>query len=93
MDFSLHSTKIEVYQVYSFLRIWSHLLKKFVMKNFIFCAVLNEYNLILLSDFQCIYTIYIIVSKIHDGTSKSVSGEGALFRMILLSLLIPSLKT
>ena len=75
------------------LRIWSHLLKKFVMVNFIFCAVLNKYNLILLSDFQCIYTIYIIVSKIHDGTTKSVSGEEALFRMILLSLSIPSLKT
>ena len=26
-------------QIRSFLRIWSHLLKKFLMKNFIFCAV------------------------------------------------------
>ena len=27
-------------QIRSFLRIWSHLLKKSVMENFIFCAVL-----------------------------------------------------
>ena len=26
---------------YSFLRIWSHLLKKSVMENFIFCAVFS----------------------------------------------------
>ena len=26
----------------SHLRIWSHLLKKFLMENFIFCAVCNE---------------------------------------------------
>ena len=27
--------------IHSFLRIWSHLLKKSVMENFIFCAVLK----------------------------------------------------
>ena len=29
-------------QIYSFLRIWSHLLKKFLMENFIFCAVYGK---------------------------------------------------
>ena len=29
-------------QIRSFLRIWSHLLKKFSMENFIFCAVLAQ---------------------------------------------------
>ena len=29
-------------QIRSFLRIWSHLLKKYLMENFIFCTVLNE---------------------------------------------------
>ena len=29
-------------QIGSFLRIWSHLLKKYLMENFIFCAVVNE---------------------------------------------------
>ena len=28
-------------QILSFLRIWSHLLKKSLMENFIFCAVCN----------------------------------------------------
>ena len=28
-------------QIGSFLRIWSHLLKKYLMENFIFCAVSN----------------------------------------------------
>ena len=29
-------------QILSFLRIWSHLLKKSLMENFIFCAVIFE---------------------------------------------------
>ena len=29
---------------FSFLRIWSHLLKKSLIENFIFCAVKMEYN-------------------------------------------------
>ena len=29
-------------QIRSFLRIWSHLLKKFLMENFIFCAVIPK---------------------------------------------------
>ena len=31
-------------QIRSFLRIWSHLLKKSLMENFIFCAVNIQYN-------------------------------------------------
>ena len=42
-DFSGHRTKNEVFricdQICSFLQIWSHLLKKYLMKNFNFCAV------------------------------------------------------
>ena len=43
---TLHCTKNEVFQggllqdFFSFLRIWSHLLKKSFMENLIFCAVL-----------------------------------------------------
>ena len=29
-------------QIRSFLRSWSHLLKKYLMENFIFCAVVND---------------------------------------------------
>ena len=47
---AIHCTKIEVSikdffnkcdQILSFLRIWSHLLKKSLMENFIFCAVIS----------------------------------------------------
>ena len=42
-DFSGHRTKNEVFricdQICSFLQIWSHLLKKCLMKNFNFCTV------------------------------------------------------
>ena len=31
-------------QIRRFLRIWSHLLKKALMENFIFCAVLDTLN-------------------------------------------------
>ena len=49
------------------LRIWSHLLKKSLMKNFIFCAVivlrnLNEINFAtvheVLGNICCSYTLY-----------------------------------
>ena len=36
-------------QIRSFLRIWSHLLKKSLMQNFIFCAV--QINMIIKSEF------------------------------------------
>ena len=39
MKFSIKDSFIKCNQIYSFLRIWSHLLKKFLMENFIFCAV------------------------------------------------------
>ena len=31
-------------QIRSFLRIWSHLLKKYLMENFIFCAVIHTFH-------------------------------------------------
>ena len=38
-------------QIRNFLRIWSHLLKKSLMENFIFCAVLGHFTSILLKLF------------------------------------------
>ena len=38
-------------QIRSFLQIWSHLLKKSVMENFIFCAVLSYYCIATLKKF------------------------------------------
>ena len=39
MKFSIKNFFSECDQIRSFLRIWSHLLKKSLMENFIFCAV------------------------------------------------------
>ena len=39
MKFSIKDFISKYDQIYSFLRIWSHLLKKSLMENFIFCAV------------------------------------------------------
>ena len=41
MKFSISDFISKYDQIRSFLWIWSHLLKKFVMENFIFYAVLN----------------------------------------------------
>ena len=39
MKFSIKNFFSKCDQIRSFLRIWSHLLKKYLMENFIFCAV------------------------------------------------------
>ena len=39
LKFSIKDFFSEYDQIHSFLPIWSHLLKKSLMKNFIFCAV------------------------------------------------------
>ena len=39
MKFSIKGFFSKYDEILSFLRIWSHLVKKFVMENFIFCAV------------------------------------------------------
>ena len=53
MKFSLKDFFSKCDQVRSFLRIWSHLLKKFLMENLIFCAVLAwERQKRFWSDFQ-----------------------------------------
>ena len=41
MKFSIKGFFNKCDQIRSFLRIWSHLLKKSLMENFIFCAVLG----------------------------------------------------
>ena len=41
MKFSINDFYSKCDQIRSSLRIWSHLLKKSLMENFIFCAVMN----------------------------------------------------
>ena len=43
MKFSIEDFFSRCDQICSFQRIWSHLLKKFLMENFIFCAVNKVY--------------------------------------------------
>ena len=39
MKYSIKNFFSKCHQIRSFLGIWSHLLKKYLMENFIFCAV------------------------------------------------------
>ena len=48
MKFSIKDFFGKCDQIHSFLRICSHLLKKSLMKNFIFCAVRPDFGLLLL---------------------------------------------
>ena len=42
MKFSIKDFFSKCDQIRSFLRVWSHLLKKYLMENFIFCAVKSD---------------------------------------------------
>ena len=46
MKFSINDFFSECDQIRSLLRIWSHLLKKSLMENFIFCVVIIEHVLV-----------------------------------------------
>ena len=41
INFAIKDSFSKCDQIHSFLRVWSHLLKKSLMKNFIFCVVLE----------------------------------------------------
>ena len=44
MKFSIKDFSSKCDQIHSFLGIWSQLMKKFLMENFIFCAVCTKPN-------------------------------------------------
>ena len=44
MKFSIKDFFSKSDQIHSFLRIWSHLLKKSLVENFIFCAVSRHWS-------------------------------------------------
>ena len=70
MKFSIKDFFSKCDQIRSFLRIWSHLLKKFLMENFIFCAVLKKN--------QSYYLRYDVVSTLtrrHVSTGRDESNE------------------
>ena len=61
IKFSIKDLFGEWDQVRSFLRIWSHLLKKSLMENFIFCVVYHViprsgYNMV---HYKCVFRLYL----------------------------------
>ena len=70
MKFSIKDFFSKCYQIRSFLRIWSHLLKKSLIENFIFCAVYkppsmnSQYLIDTLSDL-----LTIMITKLYLGSS------------------------
>ena len=78
MEFSIKDFFSKYDQIRRFLRIWSHLLKKSLRENFIFCAVINraksEKKFLIHSVQRCIQTSMVelfvkIVIKTHSTPS------------------------
>ena len=61
MKFSIKNFFSKFEQIRSFLRIWSHLMKKSLMENFIFCAVIN-FEKRDISSFYLTYDFFIILT-------------------------------
>ena len=59
MKFSIKDLFSKCDQIRSFLRIWSHLLKKSLVENFIFCAMLIQYVklTVILTNSQCTFEL------------------------------------
>ena len=60
MKFSIKDFFSKFDQIPSFLRIWSHLLKKSLMENFIFCAVLSSFsNVFICNDDWVVFVFFL----------------------------------
>ena len=74
MEYSIKDFFSRCDQIRSFLRIWSHLLKKSFMENVIFCAVINEWTHILehsSSSIELVFTSQPNLS-VESGTQSSL---------------------
>ena len=72
MKFSIKDFCSKCDQIRSFLRIWSHLLKKSLMENFIFCAVLLDHE----KDTHCrnYFLFYIRTQETqHNQSAKCIT--------------------
>ena len=68
MEFYIKNFFSKCDQIRSFLRIWSHLLKKFLMENFIFCVVLNVNRKLSLNFMYCFnVNIGLTLSKLRPA--------------------------
>ena len=80
MKFSIKDFFSKCDQICSFLRIWSHLLNKSLMENFIFCALMNkmqlEFYFFQISDSrQKVETSGTLLHILRDKSHKSQGGE------------------
>ena len=78
MKFSIKDFFSKCDQIRSFQRIWSHLLKKSLMVNFIFCVVLNLYGPLFCGPLLGIkyYGNAAITKTIHDRPFRGCSRMG-----------------
>ena len=68
MEFSIKDFFSKCDQIRRKLRIWSHLLKKSLMENFIFCAVFGGYFCFILKN--CTYKFQNF-NQLHEGKASS----------------------
>ena len=59
LKFSIKNFFSKCDQIHSFMRIWSHLLKKFLMENFIFCALYCTRNRAITNAYQPSYCVFL----------------------------------
>ena len=76
MKFSIKDFFSKCDQICSFLRIWSHLLKKSLMENFIFCAVLEQATALLdLASHMKRFPSQLLKLSIHKRVKKKKTLE------------------
>ena len=84
MKFSIRHFFCKCDQIRNFLRIWSHLLKKSVMENFIFCAVKHStLDALQSSKYASEY------QSINSSALLNVSGNSLLGNMLIVRKLAP----
>ena len=86
MKFSIRDFFSKCDQIRSFLRIWSHLLKKSLMENFIFCAVETSVkDIILKISIKQLYEhidLSLVFFPSHNADLVKCSGPMVFFKLV-----------
>ena len=83
MKFSIKGFSSKCDQIRSFLWVWSHLLEKSLMENFIFCAVLGGFEIYWSVRWKCVLSV-IYLKMAMNLTLKHKNGVKTVFFMVLL---------
>ena len=70
MKFSIKDFFSKIDQIRWKMRIWSHLLKKSLMQNFVFCAVKNQSTLVVFDSFRLNVSYKCVRSVNSQGLSE-----------------------